>query len=362
MSESTDLVNVTAPVSSAEVDAIAKDFGEDSSAEGFIRTADFARGDLTLQNALMKISDTEKLNTMCFYLQGAHLSTQAGAQWKPFKVNMIKKIDPMKPDQRMGMLEVENRTKIEKEITFLPLISYPTRAYWEPYGTLVNGKKAPAICMSVNNFQGLFRTPTPHIVECEGCNFKEWGCDREGVITRGAKGSKQTKPLCVPHVNFIGVTPEFDGIYELELKSYCLSKAVGADQKLKTGSRMLLSSLPDFETDETLRNKYNGIQKARIDSSSKWLKLSGAIKMDGASAVSATTVVEYTQKVLTDEERIMVMIYGKFATAYVHNMMRSFKNRLLSQSGAGDATVIDTEFSKVDESSEAEYTDSLDEK
>ena len=277
-------------------------------------------------------------------------SNMAAGTWNPRRADLIRKMDPDMPEFRMGTFKLDGNSTPVSELKFLPLFYVFNRAYWPPYDA---ASKKPAICSAVGGVKGLFKEGNPHIRMCETCTCKEWGA--VDLTTNKSKPA-----MCKPSYSFIGITPEVDGLYVVTVKGYDTNKQYNAQQKLRTGGRLLIKYTPEVEGTKEELAAYE-IMSARIDTMSSWMLLSGDPIKQQTKTVSAGTLVKPSGVYLTHAEAIYATIYKKFAEGYINYLVDTANNymaRTLATSVMDTTGTLDTESKPVDAetTTTAEYT------
>lgn len=331
-----DLTNALVPqnnqleeMSNDDLAAFLGDLDGSASNDERIKASRFASENPGAVSILLKMPDLSKVNEIIQNIDTAMFHIMDGSErFTLDKITLVKKSNPKQPEFRVGNFKIgENDIIPKRDIDFLPLFAYPSRVYFADYDS---GDKPRSICNSTNNFKGLFKgediTDTPYVKDCATCPYKEWGSKADGSVDSTAR----TRPLCRQQWTFIGVTPEFNALYEMVISGYCLGiKSYNAHNKMLTSGRMgniFQPTLPDVNDMELSQYR---IHKSRIDINSCWLSMTGeVIENNKKQIVSAATLVYKTDKVLTKEQLIYTGIYLKLGQIYIQYLMETFNNFL----------------------------------
>lgn len=293
---------------------------------------------------LLKLPDVEKANQIAQQFDTAMFNMEGGSErYELNSIKLIKKMNPNSPLFQIGSFRVGSGTLTPtNSFKFLPLYAYPNKVYFAKYGST---DRPRAICSSTTNIKGLFKgldpEDTPYVRDCSTCNFKEWGCDSQG---NKIKGSKE-RPKCRQQWTIIGVTPDFNELYEIVLSGYCL----GSRDKLEAHNKFIsmgrMAQVVDLDIDMDKKDlKKVRVHKAIIDVNSKWLEISGTpIRNAKGEVISAGTIVQKTNENLTKEEIIFSAIFFLMGSTFINYIMDNFQKYLNSTSGA---SAIDVETSE----------------
>jgi hypothetical protein len=325
MTEQTDNSKEMTVSSKEEIENVQGIFsimGEPATDKEILSKLSLCKENPDLLERLLKHRNMSKVKDITRYLDSMYSKMMSDSSLKLPAIKVTKKLENNKADFRIGMFSMGDSDSPFKEFFFYPLIGFYNRTYFDTFGS-----NKPPLCKSINNFQGLVSGDKPYVRECASCPFKEFGVSAAGKVVPGTF----TRPLCRAQANFIGVTPDLNNLYELQLNTFCLNRnKYNADEKITT----YVNNYPDkpkLDIPPEELNRYS-LHSFSPDGSNlernKWLLISGTDVVKDNKVISGATVVKQSTRLISLDEITFFPLLKRLALDYVTYTYNGFLDEI----------------------------------